>query len=148
MRNPSRPLADRFWEKVDATGDCWDWTAAKTKDGYGAIGAGGRGGRTLMAHRVVFDLLCIPIPEGMEADHLCFRRHCVNPDHIEIVTPHENKMRQRRGPSISHCKHGHAMVGYNVIERKSGGRTCRSCRDAANKASSLRRSLERKSRRS
>lgn len=65
LRTP-RPLNERFWEKVDASGDCWDWLGAKTKDGYGAIGEGGRGGRTLMAHRVVFDLLGIGIPDGME----------------------------------------------------------------------------------
>lgn len=126
LRTP-RPLDVRFWEKVDASGDCWDWMGAKTQDGYGAIGAGGREGRTLMAHRVVFNLLGLDIPEGMEADHLCFRRHCVNPDHIEIVTGIENKRRQRRYLKLT-CINGHDIIGDNIYVSPSGRRNCRACR--------------------
>lgn len=125
--NTPRPLSDRFWEKVDASGDCWDWMGAKTQDGYGAIGAGGRGGRTLMAHRVVFDLVGIPIPTGMEVDHLCFRRHCVNPDHLEIVTGYENKLRQRRYLKLT-CLNGHDIIGDNLYVSPSGRRSCRACK--------------------
>lgn len=132
-----RPLSERFWEKVDATGDCWDWTAAKTKDGYGAIGEGYREGRTLMAHRVVFQLLGIGIPEGMECDHLCFRRHCVNPDHIEIVTPLENKLRQRRYLKAK-CKKGHEMSGENLAISASGRRNCRTCKNRSSYESARR----------
>jgi hypothetical protein len=132
-----RPLSVRFWEKVDASGDCWDWTGALTQDGYGAIGEGGREGRTLMAHRVVFQLLGIAIPEGMEADHLCFRRRCVNPDHIEVVTPLENKLRQRRFLKTS-CIRGHEMSGRNLVIEKSGRRNCRTCKNRSSNESARR----------
>ncbi|WP_081745015.1 HNH endonuclease [Arthrobacter sp. H14] len=90
-----------------------------------------------MAHRVVFQLLGIRIPDGMEADHLCYRRHCVNPDHIEIVTPLENKQRQRRFLK-SRCLRGHPMSGGNLIIEKSGRRNCRNCKNRSSNESAKR----------
>jgi hypothetical protein len=85
----------RFWSKVDASGDCWEWTGYTDQDGYGRVGVGRRvDQRTIPAHRYAWELMVGPIPEGLEIDHLCFNRPCVNPDHLEPVTHTEN-MRRR-----------------------------------------------------
>lgn len=102
--NKRRPAADRFWEKVDKAGPvmpgmdtpCWVWT--------GAIGGGDYGyfmvvspyeGHAQRAHRVAYELLVGPIPDGLVLDHLCFNTRCVNPTHLEPVTQYENVMRGR-----------------------------------------------------
>ena len=84
-------LAERFWSKVDHpdANDCWPWLGAKNPKGYGRIKADG-GRRTLQAHRVAYELLVGPIPDGHHLDHLCRNRGCVNPSHAEPVTPKEN----------------------------------------------------------
>jgi hypothetical protein len=77
-------------------------------------------------------LLVGPIPEGMEIDHLCRNRGCVNPEHLEPVTRQENI---RRSQSISvanaaktHCPYGHLLSGANLYLRPNrGGRACREC---------------------
>lgn len=73
---------DRFWEKVDKSGECWLWTAYTTKKGYGQTHIGGK---TKYAHRVAYELSVGPIPDGKELDHLCRNRACVNPDHLDPV---------------------------------------------------------------
>ena len=74
----------------DANG-CWLWTGALL-DGYGIVKVGGGVRR---AHRVVFEFERGPIPDGLELDHLCRVRRCVNPDHLEPVTKAENIRRER-----------------------------------------------------
>lgn len=88
----ARPLADRFWEKVDKTGDCWLWTGALV-NGYGVIHSGTK---HTFAHRVAYEMLSHPIPAGLVIDHLCRTPRCVNPAHLEPVTHTENV---RRGNS-------------------------------------------------
>lgn len=85
----TRPVADRFWEKVDRRGedDCWLWTGALQK-GYGHM-LGVRG-KSLRAHRVAYELLVGRIPDGCELDHLCRNPKCVNPAHLEPVSHAEN----------------------------------------------------------
>jgi hypothetical protein len=94
------PLEDRFWAKVDKRGpdECWLWTGA-TYQGppgsglYGKLGAGGKHGKTLCAHRVAYELQVGPIPPGFEVDHLCFVTLCQNGAHLEAVPPGENQRR-------------------------------------------------------
>jgi hypothetical protein len=74
-----RDLAERFWEKVDKSGDCWIWTASVMKTGYGCIRIDKR---TTRAHRVAYELTNGPIPEGLLLRHTCDNRRCVNPDHL------------------------------------------------------------------
>ncbi len=97
MDTPSRferPVADRFWEKVDATGDCWEWLGSRHSKGYGWFRMGSQ---MKKAHRVAWVLLIGPIPDGLTLDHLCLNPPCVNPDHLEPVTAAENTRRALKG---------------------------------------------------
>jgi hypothetical protein len=97
-----RPVAERFWEKVDRRGpdECWPWTAATKGHGYGMFAVAKVDGRVILrqAHRMAYELAVGPIPEGLEIDHTCSVRNCVNPAHLEPVTHLENCRRTvRRG---------------------------------------------------
>ena len=87
----SRPLAERFWEKVDVRvpSECWEWTAYKDKRGYGVIGQT-QTRKILKAHRVSYELNKGAIPEGMEIRHTCHNPGCVNPKHLIVGTHQEN----------------------------------------------------------
>lgn len=71
---------------------CWIWQGVLTKDGYGRIR---RDGRLFLAHRWVYIQFVGPIQEGLELDHLCTVRDCVNPAHLEPVTGVVNARRSR-----------------------------------------------------
>lgn len=82
-----KPWQKRFWEKViiiGATG-CWEWQSAKSKDGYGLFRMPQEYTRMHYAHKVAYGLLRVPIPDGLEPDHLCSNPPCVNPNHLEPV---------------------------------------------------------------
>jgi hypothetical protein len=90
--------AERFWSKVDRTGPggCWLWLGQVNRWGYGHFRRTLAPGiyRTVKAHRFAYALLVGPIPEGLTLDHLCGRRACVRPDHLEPVTNAENLRRR------------------------------------------------------
>jgi hypothetical protein len=110
-----RPAIERALPRLDV-GVCWLWPGALDTSGYGCIK--GDDGRTRTVHRLVYESLVGPVPPGMYLDHLCRVRHCANPDHLEPVTPSENR---RRGNWDS-CKRGH------LLDRFTGGqRTCSRC---------------------
>jgi hypothetical protein len=138
-----RDEAERFWEKVDKTGSCWTWGGCNNGTGYGIFGCR-RGGKWKMvyAHRWAFEKMRGPIPEGLELDHLCRNRSCVNPDHLEPVTARTNTL---RGETITaanaaktHCIKGHPLSGRNLTIRPTGRRRCKACeRDRARKKRNL-----------
>lgn len=84
---------ERFWAKVDkaSPGGCWEWTAALSDTGYGSFGVGP--GHKANAHRYSYELVNGPVPKGLHLDHLCRVRRCVNPEHLEVVTPQVNNLR-------------------------------------------------------
>lgn len=129
-----RTFEQRFWAKVDVGHPlgCWEWTAQRNRGGYGRIRLTGRGAPQVVAHRVAFELLRGPIPDGHELDHLCRNRGCVNPDHLEPVTPLENALRgesiNARNARKTRCTNGHALIGDNVLVVNGGkSRRCRTC---------------------
>lgn len=106
---------------------CWLWTGS-TARGYGKVTIKGR---NYLVHRLVYEVLVGPIPEGYEVDHLCFVRNCYNPAHMEAVTKAENVRRGVKRNSHhnkTHCIRGHPLSGENVRLRISRyGRACRAC---------------------
>lgn len=85
----AKPLADRFWKKVDKSGDCWLWTASTDRKGYGKIGSGADR-RTLIASRVAYELQIGPIPEGLNVLHTCDTPPCVRGSHLFLGTQLDN----------------------------------------------------------
>lgn len=85
-------LPERMQAKIAVTGDCWIWTGAKNPKGYGSV-SNGKKGSSALAHRKSYMLTVGPIPNGYEIDHLCENTSCVNPEHLEAVTPEEHRLR-------------------------------------------------------
>lgn len=103
---------------------CWLWVKATTGQGYGNIN-----GRS--AHLVIYEKLIGPVPEGLQLDHKCRVRCCVNPDHLEPVTCKENLHRGIGSTATkanqTHCIHGHEFTLENTRIRRNGVRQCRAC---------------------
>ena len=125
-------LERNFWKRVVKTETCWLWQGTTNYGGYGIVHRGPRvQTRRFRAHRIAYEMLVGPIPEGLVIDHLCRVRHCVNPAHMEPVTRGENVMRGI-GLPVQHaakarCPQGHAYDDANTYLIKTGGRSCRTC---------------------
>ena len=134
-------LEERFWSKVDrrSEDECWPWKNRIGEGGYGRLSVGGR---RIMAHRVAYELLRGPIPDGLVLDHTCHNRdetcpggptcrhrRCVNPSHLDPATRQENAPPARCNVNTrkTHCKHGHEFTPENTRATRQGGRACRAC---------------------
>lgn len=147
-----RTIEDRFWEKVDTSGGddaCWLWTASLDGRGYGQFGVKREtDGKYIprRAHRIAYELLGGTIPDGLDLDHLCRVRACVNPAHLEPVTRQENLLRGQtlaaENAVKTHCPRGHALTAENTNVRPGDNpgmvkRTCRTCTNNAQRGYDL-----------
>lgn len=129
----------RTRDKFTAGDGCWEWHASLNDGGYGQM-AGGPGSSPLRAHRVMYEWLIGPIPDGLVIDHLCRNRACVNPAHMEPVTRGENVKRgvaaeatRARLAAQTHCKRGHEFTPENTYMGllsygRGPVRVCRKCK--------------------
>lgn len=124
---------ERFLARVvvDESG-CHLWDGCKNKKGYGIFTRDGR--RNTGAHRwAIENLAGRHIPEGMVVHHKCYRRDCVNPEHLDIVTPRENVLDVDSSAVVAAnfrrtvCVNGHPLDGSNVTVYPNGRRRCVAC---------------------
>lgn len=110
---------------------CWLWTGTVfLRTGYANFWFSGK---SHLGHRWSYRHFVGPIPTGYQLDHLCRVRNCVNPAHLEPVTPRENNARSSSPSAINavktHCKHGHEFTSDNTYVTKKGQRHCKTCRN-------------------
>ena len=131
-------LERRFWAKVNKEGPipikrpdlgpCWLWTGGKGGGGYGHFKLDRK---MKYSHQYTYESLVAPIPEGLQLDHLCRNRSCVNPGHLEIVSNAENIRRGEAGQHQrikTHCPKGHPYDLFNTYFSPSRiNRQCRTC---------------------
>jgi hypothetical protein len=139
LLNYSLTLTDkdlnRLWSKVikgPGENDCWSWTDVLSEDGYAYLGIGGRKGRKFLVHRLLYELVIGPIPDGKDLDHCCRNRYCVRPDHQEPVTRRENLLRGKTitaaHAAATHCSQGHPFDIFNTGFYRNQ-RYCRTCQN-------------------
>lgn len=119
-------MADEVTYTVDPLYRCWLWSGRVDRDGYGILW--GARARPVYAHKAVYERERGPVPEGLQLDHLCRRRLCVNPAHLEAVKPTENQRRKRWGrrSRVVTCPMGHDMT-MQRLRTPEGGVLCRVC---------------------
>lgn len=129
----NRPAHERWKDSytVDEQSGCWNWTGPKERpDGYGFITNGAGSKNRYMAHRFVWVQSGGVLEDGMDLDHLCFNKGCVNPEHLEQVSHLENVRRGGVNGSNylkTYCDHGHEFTPENTYTRSNGWRQCRAC---------------------
>lgn len=125
---------------------CLVWPRGCSSSGYGMV---------LMdkklrpVHRVIYEAIIGPVPEGLVLHHECRNRRCANPAHLEVCGVMENTLKDhpdlfgKAGRNKTHCKHGHPFSGENLRMTPDGRRSCRMCARMKNRVQSARRKAER-----
>lgn len=119
----------RFMSKVRVEpSGCWLWLAAVNRvTGYGVFKGATK---AVNAHRFAYEAFQGPVPEGLQLDHVCRVKRCVNPAHLEVVTASVNTW--RHFSLTTHCSEGHPFSGSNLRTTPKGHRRCRACERAWN----------------
>jgi HNH endonuclease len=119
---------ERFFQKIEIADSCWLWRGVIQPNGYGTFSVRYR---YMRAHRFAYELFNGPIAVGLEIDHLCKTRNCVNPEHLEAVTKKENILRSNCFAAINarktECTQGHPYDELNTYIDSLGKRHCRRC---------------------
>lgn len=130
MRNLSSPKGTPIAERMARLSmpipesGCIIWMGSINWGGYGRFAP--TPGRNTGAHRVAYELAKGPIPEGLQIDHKCRVRSCINPDHLEAVTFKENILRGV-SPSAKHAKKTHCPNGHPYDRQTKRKRWCQVC---------------------
>jgi len=128
------PRLRKFLMKIDfRSGDCWIWTAGGSK-GYGEFLL--TPGQQILVHVLMYRLMVGEVPAGLQLDHKCRNRRCVNPEHLEPVTSRVNTLRGISPTAINarktHCIRGHEFNAHNTVIGDNGRRRrCRTCMNAS-----------------
>lgn len=113
MTLPGGDYAERFWSKVDRTGDgCWEWQASRTSHGYGQVSTFRR---PRGAHRVAWELVNGPIPDGLWVLHHCDNPPCVRSDHLFLGTVGDNS-RDMAAKGRTHVIYGEASRHHKLTQ--------------------------------
>jgi hypothetical protein len=153
--NRVKTMAERFWAKVDKSGDCWLWTGGLASKGYGQVWVGF--GKKCLAHRVAWELTHGTLPahesyHGICVLHRCDNPRCVRPSHLFVGTIGDNIRDMHRKGRFkvwdrnrrTHCRRGHLYTPETSMPSSpSGGRQCRTCKNQRDRASRKRRRLQR-----
>lgn len=131
--NADRILLGLTRRYVVAPSGCWEWTGYRSDCHYGIYTGGQKTGWPVNAHRLMYMVKVGPIPDGFHIDHLCRNRGCINPQHLQAVTPRVNTLRGM-GPSgmnarKTHCPAGHSYANAARVD-SNGRRVCRVCQNA------------------
>lgn len=113
---------------VEANSQCWIWSLARDKDGYGVAHVGRK---NIRAHRVSYEAFIEQIPEGMGVLHKCDNPPCCNPQHLFLGTNQDNMddmVIKGRKPRKSHCPQGHPYAEPNLIIESDGSQKCKICK--------------------
>jgi len=118
---------DRFWNKVEISAGCWNWSGALDEHGYGLVWVRPLPNRRIMkAHRISWMLAGHPLAAHKVLHHICENRQCVNPAHLKLMTRGAHVGMHRA--AITYCKHGHEYTFANTILTRDGRRNCRTCK--------------------